>query len=100
MPELIALAKANPGKLNYGSAGLGSTPYLATELFKSMTGTDVVHVPYKGGAPALADLVGGPALLHDRERAGQPAAGDRTAGCGRSPSPAARARRWCPICRP
>lgn len=57
--ELIALAKANPGKLNYGSAGLGSTPYLATELFKSMTGTDVVHVPYKGGAPALADLVAG-----------------------------------------
>ncbi len=48
-----------PGKLNYGSAGIGSTPYLATELFKSMTGTDVVHVPYKGGAPALADLVGG-----------------------------------------
>jgi tripartite-type tricarboxylate transporter receptor subunit TctC len=59
VPELVALAKANPGKLNYGSAGIGSTPYLATELFKSMTGTDVVHVPYKGGAPALADLVGG-----------------------------------------
>jgi tripartite-type tricarboxylate transporter receptor subunit TctC len=59
VPELIALAKARPGKLNYGSAGIGSTPYLATELFKSMTGTDVVHVPYKGGAPALADLVAG-----------------------------------------
>jgi tripartite-type tricarboxylate transporter receptor subunit TctC len=59
VPELIALAKANPGKLNYGSAGIGSTPYLATELFKSMTGIDVVHVPYKGGAPALADLVAG-----------------------------------------
>jgi tripartite-type tricarboxylate transporter receptor subunit TctC len=59
VPELIAYAKANPGKLNYGSAGLGSTPYLATELFKSMTGTEVVHVPYKGGAPALADLVAG-----------------------------------------
>lgn len=59
VPELIALARANPGRLNYGSAGLGSTPYLATELFKSMTGTDVVHVPYKGGAPALADLVAG-----------------------------------------
>jgi tripartite-type tricarboxylate transporter receptor subunit TctC len=59
VPELVALAKANPGKLNYGSAGIGSTPYLATELFKSMTGTDIVHVPYKGGAPALADLASG-----------------------------------------
>jgi tripartite-type tricarboxylate transporter receptor subunit TctC len=59
VPELIAYAKANPGKLNYGSGGVGSTPYLATELFKSMTGVDAVHVPYKGGAPALADLVAG-----------------------------------------
>ena len=57
--ELIAYAKANPGKLNYGSAGIGSTPFLATELFKSMTGIDLVHVPYRGGAPALADLVAG-----------------------------------------
>ena len=57
--ELIAYAKAIPGKLNYGSGGVGSTPYLSTELFKSMTGIDVVHVPYKGGAPALADLVAG-----------------------------------------
>jgi tripartite-type tricarboxylate transporter receptor subunit TctC len=57
--ELIAYAKANPGKLNYGSGGVGATPFLATELFKSMAGIDVVHVPYKGGAPALADLVAG-----------------------------------------
>ncbi len=57
--ELIAYAKAHPGRLNYGSGGVGSTPYLATELFSSMTGIDVVHVPYKGGAPALADLVAG-----------------------------------------
>ena len=46
--ELIAYAKAHPGQLNYGSGGVGSTPYLATELLKSMTGIDVVHVPYKG----------------------------------------------------
>jgi tripartite-type tricarboxylate transporter receptor subunit TctC len=57
--ELIAYAKARPGQLNYGSGGIGSTPYLSTELLKSMTGIDVVHVPYKGGAPALADLVAG-----------------------------------------
>jgi tripartite-type tricarboxylate transporter receptor subunit TctC len=57
--ELIAYAKARPGQLNYGSGGVGTTPYLATELFKSMAGLDVVHVPYKGGAPALADLLAG-----------------------------------------
>jgi len=57
--ELIAYAKTNPGKLNYGSGGVGATPYLAAELLKSMAGFDAVHVPYKGGAPALADLVAG-----------------------------------------
>jgi tripartite-type tricarboxylate transporter receptor subunit TctC len=57
--ELVAYAKSHPGQLNYGSGGLGSTPYLAAELFKSLSGIDVVHVPYKGGAPALSDLVGG-----------------------------------------
>ena len=57
--ELIAYAKSHTGQLNYGSGGLGSTPYLAAELFKSLSGIDVLHVPYKGGAPALSDLVGG-----------------------------------------
>ena len=57
--ELVAYAKSRPGQLNYGSGGLGSTPYLAVELFKSIVGIDVVHVPYKGGAPALTELVGG-----------------------------------------
>ena len=57
--DLITYAKSRPGQLNYGSGGLGSTPYLAAELFKSLSGIDVVHVPYKGGAPALSDLVGG-----------------------------------------
>ena len=57
--ELVALAKAKPGTLNFGSAGIGSTNHLAGELLKSMTGIDIVHVPYKGDAPAMSDLVGG-----------------------------------------
>ncbi len=57
--EFLFYAKAHPGKLNYGSGGVGTTPFLATELLKSMTGINAVHVPYKGGAPALADLVAG-----------------------------------------
>jgi len=57
--ELVALAKANPGRLSYGSGGVGSTPHLSGELFKSLAGIDALHVPYKGGAPALNDLVGG-----------------------------------------
>jgi tripartite-type tricarboxylate transporter receptor subunit TctC len=57
--ELIALAKANPGKLTFGSGGVGSTPHLSVELFKSAAGFDAVHVPYKGGAPALNDLIAG-----------------------------------------
>ena len=57
--EFIAYAKANPGKINMGSAGVGTTSHLAGELFKSMAAVDLVHVPYRGSAPALADLVGG-----------------------------------------
>ena len=57
--EFVRYAKANPGKVNFGSAGVGTTPHLAGELFKSLTGVDVVHVPYKGGGPVLTDLVAG-----------------------------------------
>ena len=57
--ELIAHAQANPGKLSYGSAGSGSAPHLATELLKQRAGIDMVHVPYKGGGPMVADLLGG-----------------------------------------
>ena len=57
--ELIALAKAKPGTINFGSAGIGSTPHLAGELFKSMAGIDITHVPYRGTGPAMADLLGG-----------------------------------------
>ena len=59
IPELIAYAKANPGKVNYGSAGHGTPQNIACELFKMMTGVNLVHVPYRGGAPATTDLVGG-----------------------------------------
>ena len=57
--ELIALAKAHPGQLSYSSSGVGGTPHLAGELFNSMAGVTMVHVPYKGSAPAMADLLGG-----------------------------------------
>jgi tripartite-type tricarboxylate transporter receptor subunit TctC len=59
VPELIALARSPPGKLSYGSGGVGTTSHLAGELFKSMTKVDIVHVPYKGNVPAIADLLGG-----------------------------------------
>jgi tripartite-type tricarboxylate transporter receptor subunit TctC len=59
VPEFIAYAKANPGKVNYASGGNGTAQHLAGELFKIMTGVDMVHVPYRGDAPALTDLVGG-----------------------------------------
>jgi tripartite-type tricarboxylate transporter receptor subunit TctC len=58
-PEFIAYAKANPGKINYASSGIGVLNHVAGELFKTMTGTNMVHVPYRGGAPALIDLLGG-----------------------------------------
>ena len=61
--ELLALARAQPGKLNYGSYGAGSSNHLATELFRAITGADIVHVPYKGGAPAMTDLLAGQVQL-------------------------------------
>src|SRR5829696_3409694 len=59
LPEFITYAKANPGKVNMASAGSGSAPHMAGELFKMMTGVDMVHVPYRGQGPALSDLLGG-----------------------------------------
>ena len=59
VPEFIAYAKANPGKLNFASAGNGTAEHLAGELFKRMTGVDMVHVPFRGGAPAMTALLGG-----------------------------------------
>ena len=85
VPELVAYAKANPGKLSYGSAGSGSLPHLGTELFKAQTGTDMVHVPYKGGGPMVTDLLGGQRAGRHR-RPGEPDA-------ARAERQAARARR-------
>lgn len=77
--ELVALAKARPNRLNYASNGSGTTPHLTAELFKSLAGVEIVHVPYKGAAPALSDLVAGQvdmafadlsstfSLIHDRK---------------------------------
>ena len=59
LPEFIAYAKANPGKINFASGGVGSSNQLAAELFKVMTGTNLVHVPYRGNAAAYTDLIGG-----------------------------------------
>ena len=76
--ELIAYAKANPGKLSYGSAGIGSSLHLAGEFFKREAGVDIVHVPYKGAGQAVTDLVGGqtqmmfgPAVVHPAARQGR-----------------------------
>lgn len=57
--DIVVYAKANPGKLAFGTSGVGASPHLSMELFKSMTAINIVHVPYKGSAPALADVMGG-----------------------------------------
>ena len=59
VPEFIAYVRANPGKVNFASAGIGTTQHLIAELFKMVTGTNMVHVPYRGGAPAVSDLLAG-----------------------------------------
>jgi tripartite-type tricarboxylate transporter receptor subunit TctC len=62
-PEFVAYAKANPGRISMASAGVGSGPHVSGELFKMMAGVDMLHVPYRGDAPALTDLLGGQAGL-------------------------------------
>jgi tripartite-type tricarboxylate transporter receptor subunit TctC len=63
VPEFISYVRANPGKINMASAGTGTSPHLSGELFKMMTGVNIVHVPYRGMAPALNDLLGGQVQL-------------------------------------
>ena len=69
VPEFIAYAKANPGKINMASAGNGTLAHVAGELFKMMAGVDMVHVPYRGAAPALTDLLGGQVQVYVRRHA-------------------------------
>ncbi|CAM9698149.1 unnamed protein product [Phaeothamnion confervicola] len=93
VPELIALAKAKPGSLNFSSAGSGTSNHLAGELFKSMTKTFMVHIPYRGSAPALADLLAGQVnLMFDLVLTAQPhvksGAARALAVTGRERSPA------------
>ena len=64
IPEFIAYAKANPGKINMASAGIGNTTHMVGELFMMLTGTKFTHVPYRGGAPAVTDLIGGQVQLY------------------------------------
>lgn len=68
--ELVAHAKQNPGKLNYSSGGAGSSEHLGSEMFKFYAGVDITHIPYKGGAPALADLMGGQVTMMFSNRIG------------------------------
>ena len=72
--ELIALAKSNPGKINFASAGTGTTNHLSGELFKSMAKIDIVHVPYRGAGPAMNDLIGGHVQMFFDLTAGRAAA--------------------------
>jgi hypothetical protein len=79
VPEFIAYAKANPGKLNMASAGTGTPPHVTGELLKMMTGVNMTHVPYRGGAPAITDLLGGAGLLRRHGRVHRVHQGRQTA---------------------
>ena len=100
LAELVALAKQMPGKLNYGSAGAGTPGHLTGEMFKAAAGIDIQHVPYKGSAPALTDLIGGQIqIMFDPLAIGAVECAGRKR-CGRWRFQARRDRRFCPMCRP
>ena len=82
--EFIAYAKANPGKLNMASAGIGGPQHVAGELFKYMAGVDMVHVPYRGSTPAVTDMIGRPGAGDVRRHADRAAADQGRHGCARS----------------
>jgi tripartite-type tricarboxylate transporter receptor subunit TctC len=96
--ELVAAARARPGSLNYGSAGTGATTHLSGELFRLMTGAEIVHVPYRGSGAALIDLQGGQIQLMFENLPGRSSTSGK-AGFARSPSPRRVARKPCRNCR-
>ena len=96
--ELIALAKQQPGKIRYSTAGIGNGQHLTGALFASKAGIDMLHVPYKGGGPAVTAALGGEVQTFHRAGSGDPAREGRTLA-GRLDSPAAT-RAALPMCRP
>jgi tripartite-type tricarboxylate transporter receptor subunit TctC len=101
VPELIALAKAQPGKVTVGNAGVGTGQDIAARQFSTMTGVNVLHVPYKGGAPALNDLLGGQIqAMFETSPTALPYAATASSSCARWRSPAPGARPCCPTCPP
>ena len=97
--ELIAYAKANPGKLNFASSGSGTSIHLSGELFKVLAGVQMTHVPYKGSAPALTDLMGGQVQLMFDNLPSSLAFIKAAIACAPSPSRARRAPPRCPTSR-
>ena len=97
--ELIDMAKAKPGQINYASAGNGTGQHLSMELFKLMAGINLAHVPYRGAAPAYADVMTGQVPVFFDNLAAARSARSKAARCARSRSAAPSARRFCPMCR-
>ena len=97
--QLIDYAKANPGRLTYASQGNGSSGHIVAEQFKQVAGTDIAHVPYRGAAPAVQDLVAGHVtMMFDILTLAVPQV--KPARCARSRSPRRSGSRRCPMCRP
>ncbi len=95
----LAYVKANPGKVNYASPGNGSPHHLAMEMFKVRTGTFITHIPYRGAAPAMADVMGGAGALRCSSTWPRACRSCRARRCGCWPSARAAARSCCPTCR-
>ena len=93
LAEFIAYAKQKPKQVTFSSAGIGTTQHLGGELFELMTGTQLVHVPYKGSGPAMTDLLGGQGAADLRNRPGDRALPEESGSCASSPTPTRRVPR-------